>query len=57
MNRPVVVLDEAGALLDVAGSVGESYAEDARASGAALDPRAIERGFARAMREAPPLAF
>ena len=57
MKRPLVVLDAAGTLLDVAGSVGESYAEEARASGAELDPRAIERGFARAMRDAPPLAF
>jgi REG-2-like HAD superfamily hydrolase len=57
MNRPVVVLDAAGTLLEVAGSVGEAYAEEARASGAELDPLAIERGFGRAMRAAPPLAF
>lgn len=57
MKRPLVVLDAAGTLLDVAGSVGESYAEEARASGAELDPRALEHGFARAMRVAPPLAF
>jgi REG-2-like HAD superfamily hydrolase len=55
--RRVVVLDAAGTLVEVAGSVGEAYAEDARAAGADLDPQAIERGFARAMRAAPPLAF
>lgn len=57
MTARVVVLDAAGTLVEVAGSVGEAYALDARAEGAELDPPAIERGFARAMREAPPLAF
>jgi len=56
--RPrVVVLDAAGTLLAVAGSVGEAYAEEARELGAELDPREIERAFGRAMRAAPPLAF
>lgn len=53
----VVVFDAAGTLVEVAGSVGAAYAEDARAAGAELDPLAVERGFARAMRTAPPLAF
>ena len=53
----LVVLDAAGTLVDVAGSVGEAYAEDARAAGADLDPVEIERCFGRAMRAAPPLAF
>jgi putative hydrolase of the HAD superfamily len=53
----VVVFDAAGTLVEVAGSVGAAYAEDARAAGAELDPLAVERGFARAMRAAPPLAF
>jgi REG-2-like HAD superfamily hydrolase len=53
----VVVLDAAGTLVEVVGSVGEAYAEEARATGAELDPGVIERGFARAMRAAPPLAF
>ena len=57
MNRRVVVLDAAGTLLAVAGSVGEAYAEEARELGADLDPPAIERAFGRSMRAAPPLAF
>jgi REG-2-like HAD superfamily hydrolase len=57
VSRRIVVLDAAGTLVEVAGSVGEAYAEDARAADADLDPQAIERGFARAMRAAPPLAF
>jgi REG-2-like HAD superfamily hydrolase len=57
MTARVVVLDAAGTLVEVAGSVGEAYAEEARAAGAELDPRAVESGFARAMRDAPPLAF
>ena len=57
MIRRVVVLDAAGTLLAVAGSVGEAYAAEARELGAELDPGRIERGFARAMRAAPPLAF
>ena len=57
MRRRVVVLDAAGTLLAVAGSVGEVYATEARELGAELDPREIERGFGRAMRAAPPLAF
>lgn len=57
MTPRLVVLDAAGTLLAVAGSVGEMYAEEARALGAALDPREIERALGRAMRAAPPLAF
>ncbi len=57
MSRRAVVLDAAGTLLAVAGSVGEVYAEEARELGTELDPRKIERGFGRAMRAAPPLAF
>lgn len=57
MNRRVVVLDAAGTLLAVAGSVGEVYAEEARELGAELDPQEIERAFGRVMRAAPPLAF
>jgi REG-2-like HAD superfamily hydrolase len=57
VSRRLVVLDAAGTLLEPAGSIGEAYATDARAAGAELDPAAIERGFARAMRLAPPLAF
>ena len=57
MSRRIVVLDAAGTLLAVAGSVGEAYAEEARELGAELDPREIERAFGRAMRAAPPLAF
>ena len=57
MSGRVVVLDAAGTLVEVAGSVGEAYAADARAAGADLDPAQIERGFGRAMRAAPPLAF
>lgn len=57
MTPRVVVFDAAGTLVEVAGSVGEAYAEDARAAGAELDPSAVERGFALAMRTAPPLAF
>jgi REG-2-like HAD superfamily hydrolase len=53
----IVVLDAAGTLVEVAGSVGEAYAVDARAAGADLDPAMITRGFGRAMRVAPPLAF
>lgn len=57
MSRGAVVLDAAGTLLAVAGSVGEVYAAEARDLGAELDPTEIERGFGRAMRAAPPLAF
>lgn len=57
MISRVVVFDAAGTLVEVAGSVGAAYAEDARGAGAELDPVALERGFARAMRTAPPLAF
>lgn len=57
MNPRIVVFDAAGTLVEVAGSVGEAYAADARQAGVDLEPAAIERGFARAMREAPPLAF
>jgi REG-2-like HAD superfamily hydrolase len=53
----IVVFDAAGTIVEVAGSVGEAYAEDARAAGAELDPLAVERGFSLAMRTAPPLAF
>jgi putative hydrolase of the HAD superfamily len=56
--RPsLVVFDAAGTLVEVEGSVGEAYAAVAREHGARLEPRAIERGFARAMAVAPPLAF
>lgn len=54
--RPVV-LDAAGTLLEVRGSVGEAYAEAAAANGVQLDPSVIEAGFARALEAAPPLAF
>lgn len=57
MRSRVIVLDAAGTLLAVAGSVGEIYAAEARVLGAELDPQEIERGFGRAMRAAPPLAF
>jgi putative hydrolase of the HAD superfamily len=57
VTQRLVVLDAAGTLLAVAGSVGEVYAEDARELGAELDPREIESAFGRAMRAAPPLAF
>ncbi len=60
----LVVFDAAGTLLEVAGSVGEAYVGFASRAGAALDgargreaAQAVERGFARAMRGAPPLAF
>ena len=57
MIRRIVVFDAAGTLVEVADSVGAAYAEDARAAGAELDPVSLERGFARALRTAPPLAF
>lgn len=57
MTRGVVVLDAAGTLVEVAGSVGATYSAIAGEQGARLDPTAIERGFARAMGAAPPLAF
>lgn len=57
MTAGVVVLDAAGTLVDVEGSVGEAYAAIALDQGARLDPGGIERGFARAMAAAPPLAF
>lgn len=57
MNPGIVVLDAAGTLVDVAGPVGETYATIALEQGARLDPGGIERGFARAMAAAPPLAF
>lgn len=53
----MIVLDAAGTLVEIDRSVGEAYAEDARAAGAELDPDRIERGFSRALEEAPPLAF
>lgn len=57
MKPGIIVLDAAGTLVDVAGSVGDAYAALAREQGARLDPRRIERGFAQAMNDAPPLAF
>ena len=53
----MIVLDAAGTLLELEHPVGEAYAEDARAAGTELDPDRIEAGFARAMADAPPLAF
>ena len=57
MTRGIVVLDAAGTLVEVAGSVGSAYAAIARQQGARIDPASVERGFARAMAAAPPLAF
>ena len=53
----MVVLDAAGTIVEVDGSVGEAYAADAASAGAALAAGAIERGFERAMAAAPPVAF
>ena len=57
MTPGVVVLDAAGTLVEVAGTVGDAYAAIALEEGARLDPTGIERGFGRAMAAAPPLAF
>lgn len=53
----MIVLDAAGTLVEIDRSVGEAYAEDARAAGAELDPDEIGRAFAAALEAAPPLAF
>lgn len=57
MGGRLVVLDAAGTLIEVRGSVGEVYAKAARAAGAELAPAAIEAGFMHAFQAAPPLAF
>lgn len=57
MSGRLVVLDAAGTLIEVRGSVGAVYAALARAAGADLDAAAVEKGFVRAFRTAPPLAF
>lgn len=57
MNARLVVLDAAGTLVEVRGSVGAAYAALARAAGADLDPAMIQAGFTRAFTAAPPLAF
>lgn len=57
MHGRVVVLDAAGTLLEVRGSVGAVYAVAAREAGADLDPIAIQAGFGRAFAGAPRLAF
>jgi putative hydrolase of the HAD superfamily len=53
----IVVLDAAGTLVELRCGVGEAYAELAKREGASLDPVALEAGFRRAFRAAPPLAF
>ncbi|MBA3583602.1 MAG: HAD-IA family hydrolase [Gemmatimonadetes bacterium] len=57
MSGRLVVLDAAGTLVEVRGSIGAVYAALARAAGADLDTAAVERGFAWAFQAAPPLAF
>lgn len=57
MARRVVVLDAAGTLLELAHPVGETYAAIAREAGISLDATALEAGFHREFRAAPPLAF
>ena len=53
----IVVLDAAGTLVELQCGVGEAYAEMAEREGASLDPKALEAGFRKAFRDAPPLAF
>jgi putative hydrolase of the HAD superfamily len=52
-----VTFDAAGTLVAPREPVGATYARVAAAHGIAADPAAVERGFRRAMRAAPPLAF
>jgi len=52
-----VFFDAVDTLFRVRGSVGEVYAKAAQRHGVDADPAAIEVGFRRAMRSAPPLCF
>jgi len=52
-----VFFDAVDTLFRVRGSVGEVYADVAQRHGVDADPAAIEAGFRRAMRGAPPLCF
>ena len=49
--------DAAGTLFTVNGSVGEIYADLARAHGKDVSPQALEANFRRAFATAPPMAF
>jgi len=52
-----VFFDAAGTLLEVAEPVGHTYAHFARSNGLQVDPAALERSFAIALAQSPPLAF
>jgi putative hydrolase of the HAD superfamily len=52
-----VCFDAAGTLIRVRGGVGQQYATVARRFGIAVDPAALDAGFAAAFRSAPPMAF
>jgi putative hydrolase of the HAD superfamily len=61
MTRPgivsAVLFDAAGTLIALREPLGRTYARVAAEHGAAFDPDAIERAFARAHGEAPPMVF
>jgi putative hydrolase of the HAD superfamily len=52
-----LLLDAMGTLIGLRQSVGRTYAEQAGRYGIHLDPAALDAGFRRAYRAAPPLAF
>lgn len=53
----VVFFDVAGTLIRVRDGVGAQYAHVAAGFDVTADPSALERGFPRAFRAAPPMAF
>ncbi|SBO44761.1 HAD-IA family hydrolase [Cyanobium sp. NIES-981] len=52
-----LLLDAMGTLVGLRQSVGTTYAAQASQHGIHLDPAALDEGFRRAYRSAPPLAF
>jgi putative hydrolase of the HAD superfamily len=56
-SRLAVLFDAAGTLIALREPLGRTYARAAAEHGAAFDPDAIERAFARAHGEAPPMVF
>jgi putative hydrolase of the HAD superfamily len=58
MSHPqVIFLDAVGTLFGVRNSVGRVYADLAQQFGVTADPNALNEGFFRAFRSAPPMAF
>ncbi len=52
-----IFFDAAGTLLDVRGSVGEIYSRIASRYGVRSEPQVIQKAFAKAFNQMPPMAF